>query len=72
MNWCEVKGNWDQFKLVLKAHWPELSDDDLTAIAGDRHRLRDVLCDRLGCDLLDAENRISAFEKDVRYPGAVK
>lgn len=39
MNWQEMKGNWKQLKGEARRRWGELTDDDLTRIAGDREVL---------------------------------
>jgi uncharacterized protein YjbJ (UPF0337 family) len=39
MNWDQVRGNWEQVKGEVKVHWGKLTDDDLTAIAGERDKL---------------------------------
>lgn len=72
MNWSEVQGNWRQFRTVLKTYWPELTDEELDAVDGRRERLAEVLRNRYGWEAAEAERRLAAFEKDVRYPGAVK
>ena len=72
MNWCQVQGHWKQFKTVLRAHWPELTDEDLNRVDGRRERLAELLREHYGCGTDEAERRIAEFEKDVRYPGAVK
>lgn len=72
MNWREVQDNWVQFKAVLWTHWPELTNQELDAIDGRRERLARALQDHYGCSQAEAEQRIAAFEKEVRYPGAVK
>jgi hypothetical protein len=72
MNWQEVQGNWEQTKAVLRSYWARLTDADLNAICGNRGRLAAALRVRYGWDPAEAERRLAAFEKDVRYPGAVK
>ena len=71
MNRSEIGGQWPSMKALLASHWHERSDDDLTRIDGQRERLARALQERLGLGAA-AEAAISAFEKDVRRPGAVK
>ena len=47
MNWNQAKGNWKQFMGKAKAKWGDLTDDELTQIAGER----DALDDRVFADL---------------------
>jgi uncharacterized protein YjbJ (UPF0337 family) len=48
MDWTRVEGNWKQMKGRVKERWGELTDDDLTAIAGRRDRLEGVIQERYG------------------------
>lgn len=48
MDWTRVEGNWKQMKGSVKERWGELTDDDLTAIAGRRDRLEGVIQERYG------------------------
>ena len=59
MNWDQVKGNWKQFKGKVKEKWGKLTDDDLTAVAGHRDQLQQVLCP-------DRPETTSAQRKTIR------
>ncbi len=72
MNWCEIQSNWGQFKPVLKAYWPHLTEGDLDAVGGSRDRLVEVIRNCYCCPAVEAERRVAEFENDVRFPGAVK
>ena len=48
MDWTRVEGNWKQIKGRVKERWGELTDDDLTAIAGRRDRLEGMIQERYG------------------------
>lgn len=72
MNWSEVESNWRQLQFVLRSYWPKLTDDDLRQIDGDRNRLASVLERRYGLPPATARCQICEFEKDARFPGAVK
>jgi hypothetical protein len=72
MNWCEVQRDWSRQQVVLRSYWPTLTDEDLRWIDGDRNRLAAVLQRRYSLSAESAEQLIDSFEKDVRYPGAVK
>ena len=39
MDWNRVEGNWKQVKGKVKEKWGNLTDDDLTAINGQRDQL---------------------------------
>jgi hypothetical protein len=72
MNWPEVEDHWEQMKRLIGSYWKELSSDDLAGIDRRRDGLAQVLRDRYGWDAQWTEDEICAFEKDVRWPGAVK
>jgi hypothetical protein len=72
MNWSEIEYRWDQMKFVLATHWNKLSNEDLARINGKREVLAQVIQERDCLNEAEAEMAISAFEKEVRRPGAVK
>jgi uncharacterized protein YjbJ (UPF0337 family) len=72
MNWSEVKASWEEMSVVIQAHWPKLTDEELNNIDGDRNELARALQRRYGLSRQQAETEICEFEKDVRWPGAVK
>jgi hypothetical protein len=72
MNWPEVAGRWEEMRRLISSYWKELTSDDLARIDRRRDGLAEVLRDRYGWDARRAEVEICAFEKDVRWPGAVK
>ena len=39
MDWNRVEGNWKEVKGKVKEKWGKLTDDDLTAINGQREQL---------------------------------
>jgi uncharacterized protein YjbJ (UPF0337 family) len=61
MNWDQVKGNWKQFSGKVKEKWGELTDDDLTAIAGRRDQLIGKLQERYGYARDVAEREVDAL-----------
>jgi uncharacterized protein YjbJ (UPF0337 family) len=48
MNWDRVEGNWKQFSGKVKEKWGQLTDDDLTTIAGKRDQLEGKIQERYG------------------------
>ena len=58
-----------QFMDLVRASFPGL---DIALIDGKRDVLAGVLRQRHGLGACEAEDRIRAFEKDMRRPGAVK
>ena len=48
MDWDRVEGNWKQFTGKVKEKWGELTDDDLTAINGQRDQLEGKIQERYG------------------------
>jgi hypothetical protein len=72
MNWSEMKASWEEMSVVIQVHWPKLTDVELNNINGDRNELVRALVCRYGFSGQKAETEICEFEKDVRWPGAVK
>jgi uncharacterized protein YjbJ (UPF0337 family) len=48
MDWNRVEGNWKEAKGKIKEKWGKLTDDDLTAINGQREQLEGRLQQRYG------------------------
>ena len=48
MDWNRVEGNWKQVKGKVKEKWGNLTDDDLTAINGQRDQLEVKIQERYG------------------------
>jgi uncharacterized protein YjbJ (UPF0337 family) len=48
MDWNRVEGNWKQVKGTIKEKWGNLTDDDLTAINGQRDQLEGKIQERYG------------------------
>ena len=63
MNWDQVKGNWKQFTGKVKEKWGQLTDDDLTAIAGKRDQLVGKLQERYGYAKDQAQSEYDAWVK---------
>lgn len=64
MDWDQAAGDWTQFKGLLKEQWGDLTDDDLTRIAGRRQQLVGYLQERYGLSESQAEEAIAAFEAE--------
>jgi uncharacterized protein YjbJ (UPF0337 family) len=61
MNWDQVKGNWKQFTGKVKEKWGKVTDDDLTAAAGQRDQLLGILQKRYGYAKERAEKELDEF-----------
>jgi uncharacterized protein YjbJ (UPF0337 family) len=73
MNWTELQRDWrGGAGALLKTYWPKLTDGDLERIDGRREGLAAALRRLYGYGEQEAERAIASFEKEVRFPGAVK
>jgi uncharacterized protein YjbJ (UPF0337 family) len=72
MNWAELQRDWKGANSLLKTYWTKLTDRDLEEIDGRRDKLGASLQSLYGYGEEEAEGAIASFEKDVRFPGAVK
>ena len=63
MNWDVVKGDWKQFSGKVKEKWGNLTDDDLTAINGQREQLEGKLQERYGYAKDKAKQEIDNWSK---------
>ncbi len=72
MNWAELQRDWKGVGSLLKSYWTKLTDEDLERIDGRRDQLVASLRRLYGFGEEEAERVICSFEKEVRFPGAVK
>jgi len=72
MNWAELQRNWKADGSLFKTYWTRLTDEELNRIDGRRDELAASLRRLYGYREDEAELAICSFEKDVRFPGAVK
>jgi uncharacterized protein YjbJ (UPF0337 family) len=61
MNWDQVKGNWKQVTGKIKQKWGELTDNDLTMIAGLRDVFLGKIQERYGLEKEKAEKELDDF-----------
>ncbi|AXC48750.1 CsbD family protein [Paracoccus suum] len=64
MNWDIVEGKWEQLKGSVKEKWGDLTDDDLTQMAGNRDKMAGKLQERYGWTKQDAEKNVDDFFRD--------
>jgi len=72
MNWDEIQRSWGALKGLIQSYWERLSMEDVDRIDGCRTRLAALLQERYGLSDDEANEQINDFERDVRFPGAVK
>jgi len=56
----------EKFRTKVKEKWDKVTDDDLTAIAGKRDQLADLLQVRYGFDKTRAVRELDELERKVR------
>tara|TARA_R110002051_G_scaffold1008_1_gene4872 strand:+ start:5583 stop:5780 length:198 start_codon:yes stop_codon:yes gene_type:complete len=64
MNWDQVEGKWKQMTGNLKAKWGDLTDDDLTEVAGDRQALEGKIQAKYGKSKEQAKEEVDQFLND--------
>ncbi len=72
MNWAELQRDWKTAACLLQTYWKELTDEELERMDGRRDQLAAALRRRYHYGEEAAERAICTFEKEVRFPGAVK
>jgi len=65
MNWDQFKGDWKQLTGKVKEKWGKLTDDDLTAAAGQRDQLVGALQKRYGLAKEKAETELEEFTRSL-------
>jgi len=66
MNWEQIKGNWKQFTGHAKERWGELTEDELTRVAGKRDALVGKIQERYGVAKEEAERQVKDWEGSLR------
>lgn len=64
MNWDIIEGKWNQLKGSVKEKWGDLTDDDLTEMAGKKDKLAGKLQEKYGWTKEEAENQVDDFFKE--------
>ena len=64
MNWDIIEGKWNQVKGTVKEKWGDLTDDELTEIAGRKDQLAGKLQEKYGWTKEQADEQINSFFKD--------
>ncbi|MTH78458.1 CsbD family protein [Paracoccus aestuariivivens] len=64
MNWDIVEGKWNQIKGSVKEQWGDLTDDELTEIAGKKDKLAGKLQEKYGWTKEEAEKRMDDFVRE--------
>lgn len=62
MNWDQIAGNWKQATGKVKEEWGELTDDDITRIAGKRDQLVGTVQKKYGIAKEEAEDQVKKWE----------
>ena len=73
MNWEQIQGNWHQAMGKAREQWGQLTDDDLSVVAGRRDQLAGKIQERYGVALDDAQKQIAAWQRlatDAWFPKA--
>jgi len=70
MNWDQIEGNWKQMKGKVKQQWGQLTDDDMTKIAGKKDVLVGKIQERYGIAKSEAERQLEDFCTTQQQPTA--
>ena len=61
MNWDVIHGKWDQIKGSVKEQWGELTDDELTQVAGSRAKMAGKLQEKYGWTKTEVDEKMNDF-----------
>lgn len=64
MNWDIVEGKWNQVKGSVKEKWGDLTDDELTEVAGKKDKLAGKLQEKYGWTKEEADDQLNDFFRD--------
>ena len=66
MNWDQIEGKWKQSVGKVKEKWGKLTDDDLTAINGQRDQLIGKIQERYGIAKDVAQKQVDEFTRGYK------
>lgn len=61
MNWDIVQGKWEQLKGSVKKEWGELTDDEVTQLAGERDKVAGKLQEKYGWTKTEVDEKMNDF-----------
>lgn len=64
MNWDIIEGKWNQLKGSIREKWGDLTDDELTEVAGKKDKLAGKLQEKYGWTKEKADEQIDHFFRD--------
>lgn len=64
MNWDQVEGKWKEMTGTVKAKWGDLTDDELTEVAGNREALEGKIQAKYGKTKEQAKEEVDEFLND--------
>lgn len=64
MNWDQVEGKWKEMTGNIKAKWGDLTDDELTEVAGNREALEGKIQAKYGKTKEQAKDEVDQFLND--------
>ena len=56
-----IAERWEQVRFQLRKHWPQLSNEDLSAIDGDSRKLIALVHQKTGADIREIESQIDTI-----------
>ena len=64
--WLTLTDRWQDLRDGARQQWPELTDEDLAKIRGDKQRLIDAVRVRYHLDAEEAEYQVDEWEMRTR------
>ncbi|MBP8930310.1 MAG: CsbD family protein [Paracoccus sp.] len=64
MNWDIIEGKWNQLKGSVREKWGDLTDDEVTEMAGKKDKLAGKLQEKYGWTKEEADEQINDFFRD--------
>ena len=61
MKWQDVERNWPSFFAAIEERWPDVEEDDLIDIDGNRDRFVAYVAELSGTSIADANDQVEAW-----------
>ena len=65
MNWDQIQGKWTELKGEARAHWGEITDDELAEARGDREQIIGLIQQKYGKAREEAAREVDRWQASL-------
>lgn len=68
--WSDIREHWESYTEQVRAQWGDLTDEDISAVAGNRQQLVTQIQGRYGMSMNAAREEVDRWQENVKKFGA--